>query len=119
MDLALNFEEHPDNSIISGYRRLEGIVRDRTGLTHAHGAKLFSKAFQEDQSILHWEEIKPSEQIGRASIFIGIYMAFRNPRAHREPATGTTAEAIREFMLLNELFLLESQSVTREVRPNE
>lgn len=39
-DLALNFEDSPDNSILSGYRRLEDIVRQRTGLEE-HSTRLF------------------------------------------------------------------------------
>ena len=29
LDLALSLEEHPDASLLSGYRRLEGLVRDK------------------------------------------------------------------------------------------
>lgn len=112
-DLALAFKEHPDNSIISGYRRLEDIIRERAGLTLESGHKLFSKAFNGENSMLYWKDVGPSVQAGRASLFTGVYMAFRNPRAHREPDTGHH-EVIREFLLLNELFLLESQSVIRQ-----
>lgn len=114
LDLALAFKEHPDNSIISGYRRLEDIVRERAGLTTESGSKLFSSAFNGKNPKLYWKDVEPSEQVGRASLFTGIYMAFRNPRAHREPDTGQH-EVLREFLLLNELFLLESQS---EIRPD-
>jgi len=49
-DLALKFKENPDHSILSGFRRLEDIVRKRTGLDE-HGSKLFSKAFQGESSV--------------------------------------------------------------------
>jgi hypothetical protein len=39
-------------------------------------------------------------------------MAFRNRRAHRETDTNLRS-AVREFLLINELFLLEAESVQR------
>ena len=67
IDLAIKFEEHPDNSIISGYRRLEDIVRKRASLKNISGSKLFSKVFLGKESILYWDDIDESEQIGRGS----------------------------------------------------
>lgn len=113
--LALNFDNQPDNSIISGYRRLEDIIRERTGLDE-HGAKLFSKAFQVEDSVLYWKDIDPGEQQGRAQLFAGTYMAFRNRRAHRVPSDHT-GNALTEFLQLNQLYLLEKEAVKREVLP--
>ena len=36
VDLALSFWEEPDHRLVTGYRRLEDIVRERTGLQE-HG----------------------------------------------------------------------------------
>jgi hypothetical protein len=114
VDLALQFSENPDSAIMSGYTRLEDIVRQRTGLREEHGAKLFSKAFQVDSSVLHWKHMDPAEAKGRGLLFSSTYMGFRNARAHKETKS-TEYSGLREFLLLNELFLLESEANIRPV----
>lgn len=113
IDLAIKFKDNPDLSLLSAYRRLEDIVRKRTGLAgEVIGAKLFSKVFRGDNSLLYWEDIESAEREGRAALFEGTYMAFRNRRAHREMQKSLDNE-IREFLLLNELFILESCSICK------
>jgi len=113
LDLALKLEEHPDASLLSGYRRLEELVRNKADdLKGMSGAKLFAKALHSDSSLLHWPGLDKSESEGRASIFIGTYKAYRNKRAHHEQDYDI-ANAVREFILLNELFLLEFSLITR------
>lgn len=111
--LALEFETNPDNAIMSGYRKIEDIVRERTGLSNESSTKLFAKAFQGDNSVLYWENLDPSESKGRASLFANIFMAYRNNRAHQEPKHNLSDD-IREFMLINQLFILESKAVVRK-----
>ena len=110
IDLALEFQDDPDKAIITAYRRLEDIVRDRSRLTGESSAKLFSKAFQGDAPLLMWPGIETSEQQGRVSLFTGTYMAFRNRRAHREPEPDRSG-ALQEFLLINHLFKLEAEAV--------
>ncbi|HYN54168.1 MAG TPA: TIGR02391 family protein [Methylotenera sp.] len=114
IDLARQFFDQPDSSILSGFRRLEDIVRERTKEVE-HGAKLFSKAFQGEESILYWKDIDSGEQQGRAQLFTGTYMAYRNRRAHRE-LTHSTNESLHEFLLLNHLFVLESKAIKRVIQ---
>jgi len=112
-DLVIKIKDEPDSTLMSAYRRLEGIIRNRTGLEgDVIGAKLFTKAFRGENAPLYWEDIEPAEREGRAAMFEGIYMAFRNRRAHRELKLSLDEE-MREFMLVNELFLLESQAIDR------
>jgi hypothetical protein len=111
VDLAMKFRDEPDNSILSAYRRLEGIVRDRAELK-SHGAKLFSQAFQGDDSKLLWEGLDAAEQKGRANLFSGVYMAYRNKRAHHEPER-FAVDSLPEFLLLNQLYILESEAVKK------
>lgn len=113
IDLALKFREQPDNAILTGYRRLEDIVRKRTGLQDVPGNKLFSKAFSGESSILVWKGINSGEQTGRAQLFTGTYMAYRNPRAHRELSINKD-KLLEEFLLLNHLYSLERESVVRD-----
>lgn len=111
MDLARDFWSDSDGRLIKGYRRLEDMVRKRTGLSE-NGAKLFSQAFQNDDAPLTWNVKDKAERQGRANLFGATYMAYRNPRAHNEnPAT----ELLAEFLLLNQLFRLEAEAV--EVSP--
>lgn len=110
IDLALKLESDPDSALMTGYRRLERIVADRCGLTGAAGQKIFSTAFQGATPLLTWVGLEPAEAGGRAQLFTGCYMAFRNRRAHKE-IDQSKDQAIREFLLLNELFLLEADAV--------
>ena len=112
IEIALEFKTNPDDSIISGYRKIESIVRHRTGLDHESSTKLFAKAFQGDDSILCWDKLDSGESKGGASLFISVFMAYRNNRAHQEPRYNLSGD-IREFMLINQLFILESEAVER------
>ncbi|MGP5536680.1 TIGR02391 family protein [Psychrobacter glacincola] len=112
IELALDFDKNPDHAIISGYRKIESIVRERTGLEHESSVKLFAKAFQGDDSILCWKNLDSGECRGRASLFSSVFMAYRNNRAHQEPRRNL-GDDIREFMLINQLFILESAAVIR------
>lgn len=110
IDLALKFESDPDACLSRGYRQLEDKVRERTGLKELFGAKLFSKAFQGEDALLTWDVDDKGEIQGRGSLFAAVFMAYRNPRAHRMPASG---DPLSEFLLLNQLFKLEAEAVVR------
>lgn len=113
MDLAKTLRDEPDARLFTGYRRLEDAVREKSGLKNEVSTKLFSKAFTGDESILIWQSAEKSENKGLAQLFVGTYMAYRNKRAHKEQDDSNEI-VIREFLLLNELFLLEAKSVLRD-----
>lgn len=112
-EIAFLFKQNPDNSLLAGYRLLERLIKDKSGLTQETGAKLFSKAFQGDDAPLYWDDLDGSEVKGRATLFSSIFMAYRNRRAHQEP-DNDIHEDLREFMLLNQLFILEKSAKFRE-----
>lgn len=109
VDLALTFWDSPDERLLTGYRRLEDIVRARTRSSE-HGARLFSNAFLGKNAALRWDNCGEVESAGRGNLFTAVYSAFRNPRAHREMAHEGSSQLV-EFLLLNQLFLLERDSV--------
>ena len=109
LDVIQQFEEDPDAALLAGYRRLEDIVRKKTELDE-HGTKLFSQAFQGPNARLTWKVKDSGEKSGRAGLFSNAYMAYRNPRAHRE-SSGFSHEPLVELLLLNTLFLLEAESI--------
>lgn len=111
IDLAISFWESPDERLMTGYRRLEEIVRKRTGLEE-HSYKLFSLAFQGQNSKLTWKDIHESEHNGRGQLITGAYMAYRNPRAHKN-MEHSEAELLMEFLLLNTLYRLEGNAEER------
>jgi hypothetical protein len=111
IDLALSFWKNPDGNLLKGYRRLEDLVRERTGINE-HGAKLFSKTFMGDTPGLYWKDLDSGEGVGRANLFTGAFTAHRNPRAHRELKT-TSTEQLSEFLLLNHLYRLEKESTLK------
>ena len=110
-DLALEFWDRPDDRLMTGYRRLEDIVRTRTGLDE-YGSKLFSQAFLGPVSKLYWSGLDGGEQQGRGSLFPSIYNAYRNPRAHREVRHDAN-DLLSEFLLLNHLYALERDARER------
>ena len=107
-DLALGFWQNPDDRILTAYKRLEDIIRKRTGLKE-HGTKLFSKAFSGETAQLCWKDIDDGEKTGRANLFTGAFMAHRNPLAHRETKNHPDQQ-LTEFLLLNHLYRLEKDS---------
>ncbi len=110
-DLSLELPNQPDNTILLGFRRLEDILRQRLKVDE-HGIKLFNDAFLGEQSILYWKDIQIAEQKGRAQLFVGAFMGYRNRRAHRE-ILSNPSEAIHEFLLLNHLYMLENTAIKR------
>jgi len=113
IDLAIDFERDPDAAILSGFRRLEDLLRNRTGLEGESGTNLFRKSFQGADSILTWPEANGGEREGLSALFPAVYKAFRNKRAHRE-LDFQHESAVREFLLINELFLLEAKAEIRK-----
>lgn len=112
MDLAVSFWKHPDANLNNGYRRFEDVVRARTGLKEKTPKQLFTKAFLAEDSVLGWGDIDNGEKVARASIMIDVFSAYRNPRAHKEKQDHSH-ECLSEFLLLNHLFRLESESSER------
>lgn len=106
LDLTLKFWSDPDSNLLKGYRRLEDIVRARTGLTESN-TKLFSRAFGGKDALLTWPVLDENERSGRLNLLTGAYMAYRNPRAHQEKPR---SELLAEFLLLNQLFRLEAEA---------
>ncbi|AVI33333.1 TIGR02391 family protein [Acinetobacter baumannii] len=107
-DLALLFKQDPDSALTKAYKRLEDIIRLRTGVNE-HSTKLFAQVFQGENALLTWDVPDTAEIKGRINLFTGSYMAFRNARAHREKDENLVHQ-YREFLLINELYLLESEA---------
>lgn len=107
-DLAISFWEGPDDRLLTGYRRLEDIVRERTKIDE-HGTKLFSQAFAPNGGKLTWKDAGDAERAGRMALFTGAYLTYRNRRAHRE-SKDTSDKLLIELLLLNHLFSLERES---------
>lgn len=109
-DLVLAFWDDPDAKLVTGYRRLEDLVRERTGLK-GHGTQLLSAAFLGDKSALCWNELSENEQRGRGNLFTSAFMAHRNPRAHQELRADAEGQ-LRELLLLNHLYVLEREATS-------
>lgn len=107
-DLALLFKNDPDSALLKAYKRLEDIVRRRE-----HSSKLFSQALLPPKGCLTWDLPDNSEIDGRANLFINTYKAFRNARTHREKYENQIHQ-YREFLLINELYLLEAEAIKIE-----
>jgi hypothetical protein len=112
IDLVLDFFQDPDARLMTAYRRLENLVKERTGIKGENGQKLFSKAFQSKESVLYWDDEDQREHASKANMFSAIYGTYRNPRAHKE-AQLKEKDCLRELLLINELYLLEGKAIKR------
>lgn len=109
IDLAIELNDEPDLSLMNAYRRLEDVIRERSGINEGSGSRLFSSTFQGNEPALHWPNLLDAEAKGRVSLFTGAYMAYRNRRAHKE-TIDDLKNALREFLLINHLFIMESEA---------
>jgi hypothetical protein len=114
IDLAMVMGSDPDRAVFEAFRRLESIVKDRCEMPpEVHGVQVFKKAFRGQGAMLSWPGIASSEVEGRAQLFEAAFMAYRNPRAHRE-VDGGSDRAFSEFCVVNELFALEAAAKTAD-----
>jgi hypothetical protein len=116
LDIAVQFWMDPDGFLAKAYRRLEDLVRKRSGFNgvNDHGAKLFSKAFGNDKSPLVWR-VDNEDSICYAPLFTATFSGFRNSRAHRDPGLESEHGLALELLQLNQLFILEAQLMERRV----
>ena len=115
LDLALKFHDDPNYSILTAYTRLEDIIKAKINDHSLFSNNLLKTAFVTDkqrQSIYTWN--KNNEKISNALgyLFTNIFTAYRNERAHSE-VDKPYSQQIREFLLINELYLLESEAIKR------
>jgi hypothetical protein len=113
-DLAVILPRDPDKAVFEAFRRLESQVKKRCDLPlGVAGVDVFKKLFRGSGALLTWNGASAGELEGRAQMFEAAFMAYRNPRAHREKVGGV-ARAYREFYVVNELFLLEAEAVMKK-----
>lgn len=112
LDLALKFNDDPNRSIFNAFIRLENIVQKRVN-SDKHSSALFEYAFctENPPLICKSGDKKASQAAGR--LFPNIYKAFRNEHAHNE-VSKSLRTSISEFLLINELYLLERESVKND-----
>ena len=115
LPFARDFWSDPDGSLLKAHRNLESIVANRGAVSNDDRSKgttkVYAAAFNGDDAPLTWSGLSQSEIIGRSNLFIGTASAYRKPRAHRE-CNGNHHELILEFLLLNQLYWLESLAVS-------
>lgn len=111
LDLALKFNDDPNRSIFNAFIRLENIIQNRIN-SDKHSSALFEYAFCSENPPLICKngDKRASQATGR--IFPNIYKAFRNEHAHNE-VSKPLKTLIREFLLINELYILESEAIQR------
>ncbi|WP_228153080.1 hypothetical protein [Acinetobacter indicus] len=114
-DLALKFNDDPNYSILTAYTRLEDIVKVKINDQSLFSNNLLKTAFISDkqrQAIYSWNT--GNEKISNAlgCLFTNIFTAYRNERAHSE-VDKPYPKQLREFLLINELYLLERESIRR------
>lgn len=113
-DLSLKFNDDPNNAILTAYTRLEDIIRTKIN-SNSFSKELFEKAFYSNnpKPLFIWqsaENLEASKAIGR--LFTNIFTAYRNERAHSE-VDKPYSKQLREFLLINELYILESEAIQR------
>lgn len=111
-NLALDFFNRPDETLINGFRLLEEAVRSHAQIK-GYGGGLFGNAFDPRTGVLVWKGLTPAEAESRLKLFSAAFGACRNPRAHRE-IKSSRRDQVSEFLLLNLLFRMEREATGRE-----
>lgn len=114
-DLALKFNDDPNYSILTAYTRLEDIVKDKINDHSLFSNSLLKTAFISDKqrkSIYSWNTNNENVSNALGCLFNNVFTAYRNERAHSE-VDKPYSKQIREFLLINELYLLESEAIKR------
>lgn len=100
-------DRHYALAVEEGYKALNNLVKNRTGLT-GDGAGLMTKAFSADKPVLRLNELRTQsqrdQQIGYAQIFAGAMTGIRNPRAHEHRYLDEPHAALELLSLANHLF---------------
>ena len=115
IDLALTFWEDPDAKLSRAYKRLEDCVRHKAQLKDS-STTLFKNAFVTDKAKLGWDDLDDDtgQTKARGQLFVNAFVAYRNPRAHKDKSEENNyAEQLDEFLLVNHLFRLEASSSLR------
>jgi len=100
LDLALCLDQGDSSAVLSGFNRLETILKDRC----PSNVKTLK-----DAAAFIFTGVNRSDSSSAAEKFVtAVYTLFRNIRAHEE-SNFSRSEDIRCFMLLNELYLIEKQ----------
>ncbi|GAA5555663.1 hypothetical protein Asch01_00353 [Acinetobacter schindleri] len=114
-DLALKFHDDPNYSILTAYTRLEDIVKVKINDHSLFSNNLLKTAFISDKqrkSIYSWNTNNENVSNALGCLFTNVFTAYRNERAHSE-VDKPYSQQIREFLLINELYLLESEAIKR------
>jgi uncharacterized protein (TIGR02391 family) len=77
---------HYANAVEDACKVLDGLVRIRSGRVDGSGTSLMQTVFSANSPVLRFSALKTetekSEQQGMMSLYAGVMLAFRNPRAH-------------------------------------
>lgn len=115
LDLALKFNDDPNYSILTAYTRLEDIVKVKINDRSLFSNNLLKTAFISDkqrQSIYFWDANNEKISNALGCLFTNIFTVYRNERAHSE-VDKPYFKQLREFLLINELYLLEREAIKR------
>lgn len=110
-DLVNEYNSNPDACLVSGFRRLEEILKKRTN-TNLIGTKLCDAAFKGDQPALSWKTSK-TETASRTEFFRSAFAMYRNRRAHNELKFDESLQ-LNELITMNLLFLMEGEAVPND-----
>lgn len=114
-DLALKFNDDPNYSILTAYTRLEDIVKVKINDHSLFSNNLLKTAFISDKqrkSIYSCDATNEKVSNALGCLFTNIFTAYRNERAHSEVDKPYSLQ-LREFLLINELYLLENEAIKR------
>lgn len=109
-DLVIGFFENSNARLMTGYARLEVIIKNRIGINKS-ASELFQAAFGGGSPVLVWPDISRGEHEGKLLLFKSVYQTYRNRRAHNEIPPNEELD-LTELLLLNNLYILERSAQT-------
>jgi len=79
---------HYSQAIFEGFKAVNNMVKEKSGLTGHDGKDLMAQAFKPASPILRWSKLttesEKNEQEGFMFLFMGAIVGVRNPKAHDE-----------------------------------
>ncbi len=101
LDLAMQIKREDLSAVSQAFNRLETILKER--------CENLPKSLRGAANQVFSNGAARGSESAAEKLFTSVYTLFRNPRAHEE-LNLTREEDIRCFVLINELFLLESRT---------
>ena len=98
MTSKLYFDGHYDQAVFSAFKKINNLVKKKSGQSNYDGKDLMLRVFSPKKPILKINSLQSkseiNEQEGFMHLFAGAMQGIRNPRGHEDDASGNPWESL-------------------------